>query len=191
VLCISVLVFIAFAGGWVAFEKDFETFVFGSAHQVLDKIPQPTVSMSRGQASSSRSYGTQAIAARPTFQSWKLMLEMSFAVNEDFTKFEATIWAVQQLKHRGLKQLFKPVTSTSYKHLFQSFYENLTYDCNWPNVLSSYIDDRDIEETVADIATALKCNAERPKADDQWIDCTSMLTTEDIVRDICVGQFAN
>jgi hypothetical protein len=66
-----------------------------SAHKVFDKIPQPIVSMPRGQASSSWSYGTQAIVARPTFQSWKLMLEKSFAVKEDFTKFEATSWAVQ------------------------------------------------------------------------------------------------
>jgi hypothetical protein len=97
---------------------------------VLDKIPQPTISMPRGQASSSRSYGTQAIAARPTFQSQKLMLETSIAVKEDFPKFEATSWAVQELKHRGLKRLFKPVTSTAYERLVRSFYENLTYDCN-------------------------------------------------------------
>ena len=87
------------------------------------------------------------------------MLETSFAIKEDFINFEATSWAVQELKRRGLKRLFKPVTSTAYERLVKSFYENLTYDCNRPDVLSSSIDDRDIEVTVADITAALKCNA--------------------------------
>jgi hypothetical protein len=34
------------------------------------------------------------------------------------------------------------------------------------DVLSSSIDDRDIEVTVANIAMAMKCNAEHPEADD-------------------------
>jgi hypothetical protein len=88
------LVLFNFVGGWVGFEVGFETLVFESAHQVFDKIPQLAFKIPRGQSSSSRSYGTQAIAARPTFQSWKLMLEMPFTVKEDFTKFEATSWAV-------------------------------------------------------------------------------------------------
>jgi hypothetical protein len=45
--------------------------------------------------------------------------------------------------------------------------------------------------TVADIAAALKCNNERPEADDQWINRPSMLTTKDIVGDMYEGQFAN
>jgi hypothetical protein len=92
-----------------------------------------------------------------------------------------------------LKQLFKPVTSTAYEHLVQSFYENLKYDCNQPDVLTSSIDDTDVEVTVADIAAALKCSAEQPKADDQWVarPPPPMLTIEDIVSDMCKGQFAN
>jgi hypothetical protein len=43
------------------------------------------------------------------------MLETSFAVKNDFSKFEATSWAVQQLKRRGLKRLFKLVTYTAYE----------------------------------------------------------------------------
>jgi hypothetical protein len=45
------------------------------------------------------------------------MLEMSFTVKEDFAKFKATSWAVQQLKRRGLKWLFKPVISTTDERL--------------------------------------------------------------------------
>jgi hypothetical protein len=147
--------------------------------------------MPRGQASSSRSYDTQAIATRPTFQSRKLNLEMSFVVKEDFSKFEATSWAVQELKRRGLKRLFKLVTSIAYECLVGSFYKNLKYGCNRPDVLSSSIDDRDVEVTVADIAMALKCNVEHPKADDQWIDHPFILTIEGIVGDMCKGKFAD
>ena len=119
------------------------------------------------------------------------MLETFFTVKKDFTKFEATSWAVHQLKRRGLKWMFKPFTSIAYERLARPFYENLTYDYNRPDVLSSSIDDRDIEVTVVDIATALKCYAEQPKADDQWIAHPSMLTTKDIVGDMCEGQFTD
>jgi hypothetical protein len=44
---------------------------------------------------------------------------------------------------------------------------------------------------IADIVAALKCNTEQPEADDQWIARPSMLTTEDIVSDMCEGQFAD
>jgi hypothetical protein len=118
-------------------------------------------------------------------------LETSFAIKEDFTNFEATRWAIQQLKCCGLKWLFKPVTSIAYECLVRSFYKNLTYGCNQPDVLSSSIDDRDVEVTVADIVVALKCNAEQPEVEDQWIARHSMLTTEDIVVDMCEGQFAD
>jgi hypothetical protein len=95
------------------------------------------------------------------------------------------------LKHHGLKRLFKLVTSIAYESLVWSFYENLKYDCNRPDVLSSSIDDKDVEVIVADIATALKCNVEQPEVDDHWIACPSMLTTEDIISDMCEGQFAD
>ena len=183
--------FLCFCRGLGSFQSGSPNLDFGSAHQVLDEKPKPTVSMPRGQASSSRPSSPQVIVARPTFQSRKLMLETSFAIKEDFINFEATSWAVQELKRRGLKCLFKPVTSTAYERLVWSFYEILTYDCNRPDVLSSFIDDRDVELTVAYIAVALKCNAEQPEADDQWIARPFMLTTEDIVGDICEGQFAD
>jgi hypothetical protein len=90
------------------------------------------------------------------------MLETSFTIKEDFTDFDATRWVVQELKHRGLKRLFKPITSTAYACLVWTFYEHLTYDCNRPNSLSSTIDDKDVEVTVADIAISLKCDAKCP-----------------------------
>jgi hypothetical protein len=83
------------------------------------------------------------------------------------------------------------VTSTTYERLVQCFYENLNYDCNRLGILFSLIDDEDVEVTVADIAAILKCHAEPPKEEEPWIVYPSMLTTEDIVSDICQGQFAD
>ena len=75
--------------------------------------------------------------------------------------------------------------------LVQSFYENLTYDYNRPDILSSSIDDRDVEVTIADIAATLKCYAEPPEEDEPWIFCPPMLTVEDIVSDMCEGQYVD
>jgi hypothetical protein len=49
--------------------------------------------------------------------------------------------------------------------LVQSFYENLKYDYNRPDILVSSIDDRDVEVTIADIVAALKCHDEPPEVD--------------------------
>jgi hypothetical protein len=44
-------------------------------------------------------------------------LENIFAIKEEFSNNEATSWAVQELKNRGLKRLFKPIASTAYGRL--------------------------------------------------------------------------
>jgi hypothetical protein len=124
------------------------------------------------------------MVAKPPFESRKLILETTFAVKEDFSKDDATRWAVQELKRRGLKRMFKPVASTVYERLVRSFYENLKYNCNRPDVLVSSIDNRDIEVTIANIMAVLKCPHEPPEADEPWIDCPSVLTLEDIVSDV-------
>jgi hypothetical protein len=72
-----------------------------------------------------------------------------------------------------------------------SFYENLKYNCNRPDILVSSIDDKDIEVTIVDIATVLKCHHEPPEVEEPWIDCPSMLTIEDIVFDMCEGQYTD
>jgi hypothetical protein len=147
--------------------------------------------MPRGQGLTSWSSRTKAMIARPPFESQKLILETPFAIKEDFSKDDATKWAVQELKCRGLKQLFKPVASTAYERPVRSFYKNLKYNCNRPDVLVSSIDDRDIEVTIADIAAVLKCQHEPPEVDEPWIDSPSMLTIEDIVFDMCEGQYTD
>ena len=61
---------------------------------MFDKIPQRVSSMPRGQVSASQSFGTEAMVARPPFESQNLILETTFAIKEDFSKNDATRWAV-------------------------------------------------------------------------------------------------
>jgi hypothetical protein len=48
-----------------------------------------------------------------------------------------------------------------------------------------------MEVTIADITAALKCSHEPLDLDIPWIDYPSMLTLEDIVSDMCEGQYAD
>jgi hypothetical protein len=127
------------------------------------------------------------MVARWPIENRKLLLENAFAIKEEFSNNEATSWEVQELKNRGLKRLFKPVTSAAYERLVREFYVHLSYDCDQSNILVSSIDGREVEVTIADVATVLKCNHEPPELDVSWLECPSMLTLEDIVSDMCEG----
>jgi hypothetical protein len=129
--------------------------------------------------------------ARLPFESQMLILENTFDIKKEFSNNEATSLAVQELKNRGLKRLFKPVASTAYERLVRAFYEHLSYDCSRPDVLVSSIDGREVEVTIADVAAILKCSHEHPESDVPWLECPSMLTLEDIISDICEGQYAD
>jgi hypothetical protein len=137
---------------------------------VLDETPQRTSSMHRGQGSSSQSSRSHAVIARPPIESQKLILENTFAIKEEFSNNEATSWAVQELKCRGLKRLFKPIASTAYERLVWTFYEHLRYECGRPDVLFSSIDGIDVEVTIADVATVLKCNHEPLESNIPWLE---------------------
>jgi hypothetical protein len=95
------------------------------------------------------------------------------------------------LKRWGLKRLFKPVASTAYKRLVREFYKHLRIDGNQPDILFSSIDGREVEVTIADVAVALKYSHEPPKSDIPWLECPSLLTLEDIISDMCEGQYAD
>jgi hypothetical protein len=131
------------------------------------------------------------MVARHPIKSRKLLLENTFAIKEEFSNNEATSWAIQELKNRGLKRLFKTVASTAYEHLVREFYENLMCECDQPDVLFSSIDGREVEVTIADVAAILKCSHEPPEMDIPWFVCPPMLTVEDIVADMCEGQFTD
>jgi hypothetical protein len=158
---------------------------------VLDRLPQRISIMPRGRGSSSQSSGSHAIVARPSMESWKLLLESTFAIKKVFSNNEATSWAVEELKRRGLKRLFKPVASTAYERLVREFYTHLRIDGDQPDTIFSSIDEREVEVTIGDIAAVLKCNHEPPESDIPWIECPSMLTLEDIISDMCEGQYTN
>jgi hypothetical protein len=72
----------------------------------------PRTTQSTSQASSSR-----AQSSHPTIEQQEILFETEFDINGDFKNFEATQWAIQEFKRRGLKKLFKPVTSTTYTKL--------------------------------------------------------------------------
>jgi hypothetical protein len=124
------LVVICFYRGLGLFGSGFQTLCSWGAHQVFDKKPQPTSTMPRGQGSSSRSTGTQSMVARHPIESRKLLLENTIAIKEEFSNNETTSWAVQELKNRDLKRLFKPVASTTYERLVREFYDNLRCECD-------------------------------------------------------------
>jgi hypothetical protein len=111
-------------------------------------------------------------------ESRKLLLENTFAIKEVFSNNEATSWAIEELKRRGLKRLVR------------EFYTHLRIDGDQPNSLFSSIDGKEVEVTIGDIAAVLKCSHESPESDIPWIECPSMLTLEDIVSDMCEGQYA-
>jgi hypothetical protein len=129
--------------------------------------------------------------ARPPFESRNLILENTFAIKDEFSNNDATSWAVQELKNWGLKRLFKPIASTAYKRLVNAIYEHLSYNCSRPDILVSSIDGKEVEVTIADLAAVLKCSHEPPESDVPWIDSPSMLTVEDIISDMCEGQYAD
>jgi hypothetical protein len=61
-------------------------------------------------------------------ESRKLLLENTFAIKKVFSNNEATSWAVEELKRRGLKRLFKLVAPTAYERLVREFYTHLRID---------------------------------------------------------------
>jgi hypothetical protein len=124
-------------------------------------------------------------------ESRKLLLENTFAIKEEFSNNEATSWAVEELKRRGLKRLFKPVASIGYERLVKEFYTHLRINGEQLDILFSSIDGREVEVTIADIPAVLKCSHEPPESDIPWLECSSMFTLEDIVFDMCEGQYVD
>jgi hypothetical protein len=90
-----------------------------------------------------------------------------------------------------LRRLFKPVASTAYERLVQTFYEHLRYKCSRSDVLFSSIDGIKVEVTIADVVAILKCSHEPPESDVPWLECPSMLTLEDIISNMGKGQHAD
>jgi hypothetical protein len=146
----------------------------------------PRTIQSASQASSSR-----AQSSHPTIEQREILLETEFDVNGDFKNFEATQWAIQEFKRRGLKKLFKPVTSTAYTGLVIQFYSNLSRDCNKPGTPSSIVKGKQVDVTTSDIAAALHCNDEQPPADAQLEEQPDPFYVSEIIDDMCANQYAD
>jgi hypothetical protein len=117
--------------------------------------------------STSQASSSHAQSSHPTFAQRAIIFEREFDINGDFKNFEATQWAIQEIKRRGLKKLCKPVTSMAYTGLVVQFYLNLFTDCNHQGVMFSTVQGKRVEVTTADIAAALHCNDEHLPADAQ------------------------
>jgi hypothetical protein len=146
----------------------------------------PKATQSTSQASSSH-----AQSSHPTIEQREILFETEFDINGDFKNFEATQWAVQEFKRRGLKKLFKPLTSATYTRLVIQFYSNLSRDCNKPGTLSSTVKGKQVDMTTLDIAAALHCNDEHPPADAQLDDQPDAFYVSEIIEDMCADQYAD
>jgi hypothetical protein len=121
----------------------------------------------------------------------EIIFETKFDINGDFKNFEATKWVVQEFTRRGLKKLFKPVTSTAYTKLVAQFYSNLYIDCNRRGVLFSNIKGKPVEVTTTDIAAALKCNDDHLPVEAQMDAQPESFYISQIIADMCDGQYAD
>ena len=120
-----------------------------------------------------------------------MIFETTFDINRDFKNFEATQWAVQEFTRRGLKKLFKPVTSTAYTGLVIQFYTNLRTNCDRWGVLLSTVQGKPIEVTTVDIAAGLKCNDEHPPKAAHLEEQPETFYVSEIIKDMCERHFAD
>jgi hypothetical protein len=149
------------------------------------------------QTSTSHSSNTCSSFANGEWRSRALTLDTHFSIKDDFKHFEATKWAVRAFKKRRLDVLFKPCTDMVFPCHVHLLYQNLTYDCNRPCILSTSFDGVAMEITVEDIALALNCPHECPP-DLVHSDGTPRydpfpigLSVQAMVNDMCAGWYTN
>jgi hypothetical protein len=80
-------------------------------------IRQKVLSEAKMPQSTSRALSSHAQSSHPTFEQREIIFKTEFDINGDFKNFEATQWAIQEIKCRGSKKLCKPITSTAYTGL--------------------------------------------------------------------------
>jgi hypothetical protein len=116
-------------------------------------------------------------------------------VKEEFKHLEATRWVVREFKRRGLNALFTLATVTAHLHHVGLFYQHLSYDCERLGVLSTSLDEVDIEVTpnVIAIGCPLECPPELVKRDGtpRYGNPPPSLTVQAIVDDMCGGRYTN
>jgi hypothetical protein len=138
------------------------------ARQVLDKFPQPNCSMQTTRASTCHSSNVRSTFTSGKWRHQVLNIETRFMIKEEFKHLEATRWAFQEFKRQGLTSLFHPAPDMAYQRHFRLLYQNLSYDCERPGVLSTSLDGVDIKVTPSKIALALGCPHECPPKLVKW-----------------------
>jgi hypothetical protein len=79
----------------------------------------------------------------------------------------------------------------AYTRLVIQFYSNLSRDCNKPGTLSSIVKGKQVDVTTSDIAAALHCSDEQPRADAQLDDQPDAFYVSEIIDDMCACQYAD
>jgi hypothetical protein len=97
----------------------------------------------------------------------------------------------RRIEALGFEEAFQAGRLHCVRRLVSEFYKHLRIDGDQPDILFSSIDRREVEVIIADVAAVLKCSHEPPESNISWLECPSMLTLEDIVFDMCKGQYAD
>jgi hypothetical protein len=90
------------------FRRVVKPFEFGLHTRCLTDCPNEPPACLEGEVRRPGHQGSHATVARPSMESRKLLLENTFAIKEVFSNNEATSWAVEELKHQGLKRFSNP-----------------------------------------------------------------------------------
>jgi hypothetical protein len=183
---------LSFAGGWKTFGGHCLPLGLTVACHLFDKSPEHNSRCLRPLLPPLKLQAPVPNLPNPlvSCEQREIIFETTFDINGDFKNFEATQWVVQEFKRRGLKKLFKPVTSTAYTKLVVQFYANLYTNCNRRSVLFSTVQRKQVKVTTAGIAATLKCNDEYPPADAQLDEQLEFFYISEIIEDV-YGQYAD
>jgi hypothetical protein len=128
-----------------------------------------------------RAPGSNSPFTNNLWQHHELNPETRFDVVGAFREDEDVKWARKQLRRRQLMPLLQPAHDVFHQRFVRLFYQNMTFDSDKPEVLSSTINGIEFEVTIEDIAEALGCPHECPSPRFTEplprLTCTSLCTT--------------
>jgi hypothetical protein len=122
------------------------------------------------------------------WQRFELDPETKFDIVGEFREYEDVKWARRQFKKRHLMPLLQPVYHLYHPRFVRLFYQNLKFDTDQPEVLSSSIDGVEFQITIGDIEEALGCPHESPSP--RYTE-PPVFDLHMIVQDMCDGAYEN
>jgi hypothetical protein len=123
------------------------------------------------------------------WQRFKLDTETKFDIVGKFREYEDVKWARKQFKNRHLMPLLQPVHHFYHPRSVRIFYQNLTFDADQPEILSSEVDGKELQITIEDIAEALGCPHENFSSS-RFTEAPEF-DLHMIVHDMCDGVYEN